>query len=143
VPIPNPATGRFDAVAQYTNPWIFNLGGQISYDFSPRISATVSLANILNTCFGGSSTAWSSAYKPNAKLCSYSQGYNPWSSSPFYLAWSPGEAYNTAGAGYFYGSSPASPVNGTAGYPNVFNYPYIPVTGGFPFQAYFQLSLKI
>ncbi len=143
VPIPNPQTGRFDGVAQFINPWIFNLGGQITYDFSPRVSATVSLANILNRCFGGTPEPWTAAYKPNQAVCSYSQSYNPWSINPVYLAWSPGEAYNTAGAGYFYGASPADPANGTAGYPNVFNYPYLPVTAGYPFQAYFQLTVKI
>ncbi len=144
VPVPNPQTGRFDAVAQFINPWIFNLGGQISYDFSPRVTATVSLANILNRCFGGSPEPWTAAYKPNEAVCTYSQQYNPWSLNPTYITWSPGEAYNTAGAGYFYGSSPADPANGTAGYPSVYNYPYTPqALTGYPFQAYFQLTVKI
>ncbi len=143
VPIPDPATGRFDGVAQFTNPWIFNLGAQLTYDFSPRVSATVSLANILNRCFGGTSTSWSAAYKPNQAVCSYSQNYNAFTGNSTYLGWTPGEAFNTAGAGYFYGQSPADAANGTAGYPNVFNYPYVPVLAGYPFQAYFQLTVKI
>ncbi len=143
VPIPNPATGRFDGVAQYTNPWIFNLGAQLTYDFSPRVSATVSLANILNRCFGGTAASWTAAYKPNEAVCSYSQNYNALTGSSTYLGWTPGEAYNTAGAGYFYGATPADAANGTAGYPNVFNYPYLPVLAGYPFQAYFELTVKI
>ncbi len=137
VVIPNPTTGKFEGIAQYTNPWIFNLGGQLSYDFSPRVSATLSMANLLNRCFGGSKTAWSSAFPPNDGVCSYA--YN----SSSYLGWSPGEAYNTAGAGFFYGQNPHDPANGTAGYPNVFNQAYVPLLGGYPFQAYFQLTVKI
>ena len=137
VPIPNPATGSFDGVAQFTNPWIFNLGGEITYDFTPRVSATVSLANLLNRCFGGTKTAWQGAYAPNQAVCSYAQ------SSGTYLGWTPNEAYNTAGAGYFYGANPKDPANGTAGYPNVFNYPYIPTLAGYPFQAYIQLTIKM
>ncbi len=137
VAIPNPTTGQFDGVAQYTNPWIFNLGGQLTYDLSPRVTASVSLANVLNRCFGGSKTTWSSAFAPNEAVCGY--GYN----SGTYLGYTKGEAYNTAGAGFFYGNNPQDPANGTAGYPNVFNQPYSPLLAGYPFQAYFQLTVKI
>ncbi|MEO9264010.1 MAG: TonB-dependent receptor [Candidatus Baltobacteraceae bacterium] len=137
VVIPNPVTGQFDGIAQYTNPWILNIGGAINYEISPKVSITASLANLYNQCFGGTSAAWTAAFKPSSIVCNY--GPN----SGQYLGWSPGEAYNTAGAGYFNGASPSDPVNGTTHYPNGFNYPYTPFAGGYPFQAYIELKIKL
>lgn len=138
VAIPNPTTGNFDGVGAYREPWEINLGAQISYDISSRVRATVSLANILTRCFGGSSTSWSAAYPPNNLVC----GYFP---NAGFLGWTPGEAYNTAGAGYYYGNSPHDTVNGTAGYPKVFDQVYAPgqVQIASPFQASFQLDIKM
>jgi hypothetical protein len=138
VVIPNPVTGTFDNLGQYTNPWQLNIGAQISYDFSPRISGTLYLANLYNRCFGGTSTAWTGAYPPNSITCSY--GINGG-----YLDYTPGNtAYNTAGAGFFYGQSPSDPLNGSAAYPGVYNQAFSPSAfGGLPFQAYFQLNVKL
>ncbi len=138
IAIPNPTTGTFAGIGQFRNPWDLNLGAQIAYDFTPRIRGTVQLANILNTCFGGSVEPWTTAYPPNNLICTYS--YNT-----SYLGWSQGEKYNTAGAGYFYGSNPHSSVNGTAGYPKVFDQAYAPGTYQIasPFQVYFNVNVKI
>ncbi|MBV9645855.1 MAG: TonB-dependent receptor [Candidatus Eremiobacteraeota bacterium] len=69
--IPNPQTGHFDGFGQYQQPWQFNLGMNIAYDFSPKVRANLILANLYNTCFGGSSTPWSKAFPPNAFTCGY------------------------------------------------------------------------
>jgi Carboxypeptidase regulatory-like domain/TonB dependent receptor/TonB-dependent Receptor Plug Domain len=131
VAIPNPYTGQFDGIGQYRQPWQFNLGMQFAYDFTPRIRGTIALANIFNACFGGSAEPWTAAYRPNSVDC----GYFPNTS---YLGATPG-------AGYFYGNSPHSPVNGTAGYPKVFDQAYLPgpVQISAPFQAYFQLNVRM
>ena len=53
--IPNPQTGTFDTFGEFRQPWQFNLGVQASYDFTPRISGRITVTNLLNRCFGGSS----------------------------------------------------------------------------------------
>ena len=131
IAIPNPYTGQFDGIGQYRNPWEFNLGAQISYEITPRVQATVALANILNACFGGSAEPWTAAYPPNCLICAYAR------KRP-YVGIQPG-------AGYFYGSSPQSPANGTTGYPKVFDQAYDPGTFQIssPFQAYFQINVRM
>jgi hypothetical protein len=138
IAIPNPSTGKFAGIGDFRNPWDLNLGAQIAYDINPRIKATVQFANILNACFGGSNEPWTQAYPPNSLDCTYS--YNT-----TYLGWSQGEKYNTAGAGYFYGSNPHSSVNGTAGYPKVFDQAYAPGTYQIasPLQVYFNVQVRI
>ncbi len=127
--IPDPQNGnRFDGLGQFTEPWQINLGLQFGYDITPKIHATLVLANIVNTCFGGSTTAWSSTYKPNSIVCAYApQGGNYVGAQP--------------GAGFFYGSSPTAAVNGT--YPNVFNQAYQPLYGALPFQVYGQVQVRM
>ena len=128
--IPNPVSGKFDNMGQYRNPWQFNLGLQLHYDFTPKISGTLLVANLVNRCFGGDKQPWSNAYAPNQYVCGYGDN------TGLYLG-------NTPGAGFFYGASGADPANGTAGYPNVMNYPYAPLNGNVPIQAYFQLNVKL
>jgi hypothetical protein len=104
---------------------------QIGYDVAPNVHATLLMANIYNQCFGGSAEPWTKAYAPNRFICAYTP-------NPGYIGITPGE-------GYFYGSSPHDPVNGTAGYPAIFDQAYAPGTNQIaaPFQAYFELSVRI
>jgi Carboxypeptidase regulatory-like domain/TonB dependent receptor len=69
--IPNPQTGAFDTFGEFRQPWQFNLGIQTSYDFTPRVSGKLTITNLLNRCFGGSSEPWSQAYPPNSAVCGY------------------------------------------------------------------------
>jgi hypothetical protein len=69
--IPNPQTGTFDTFGQFRQPWQFNLGLQMSYDFSPRITGQFTVTNLLNECFGGSSEPWTKAYPPGYYTCGY------------------------------------------------------------------------
>ncbi len=69
--IPNPQTGTFDSFGQFRQPWQFNLGMQMSYDFTPRIQGRLMVTNLVNECFGGSSEPWSQAYPPNSAVCGY------------------------------------------------------------------------
>ncbi|MBV8373906.1 MAG: hypothetical protein JO302_00195, partial [Candidatus Eremiobacteraeota bacterium] len=138
IPIPNPVTGQLATLNEYRNPWELNLGAQLSYQVTPQIKTSVLLANIGNWCFGGSAEPWTAAFPPSSVICSYV--YNS-----TYLGWSPGEAYNTAGAGFFYGNSPHNSVNGTTGYPKLFDVPYSPATYQIasPFQVYFTASIRL
>jgi hypothetical protein len=85
----------------------------------------------LNACFGGSAEPWTAAYPPNSVICAYTE-------SPAFVGIQPG-------AGYFYGNSPHAAVNGTTGYPKVFDQAY--EAGTFqissPFQAYFQIHVRM
>jgi hypothetical protein len=69
--IPNPQTGTFDNFGEFRQPWQFNLGLQMAYDFTPRVSGRIVVANLINRCFGGSSEPWSRAYPPNSATCGY------------------------------------------------------------------------
>jgi hypothetical protein len=131
-------TGRLATIDEYRNPWELNLGAQIGYDITPRIKATLMLANIGTWCFGGSNESWTRAFPPNSVVCAY--GHNP-----TYDGWTQGEVYNTAGGGFFYGKSPHASVNGTTGYPKLFDQPYFPATNQIaaPFQAYFSVNVRL
>jgi hypothetical protein len=130
--IPNPYTGHFDSMTEFRQPWQFNLGALVRYEFSPRVTANLSLTNIVNTCFGGTATAWQKAFKPNSYVC----GYN--NSNGSFVGTQPG-------AGFFYGASGADPVNGPGAgtYAPRYNYPFSPAFGALPFQAYFELQVKL
>jgi hypothetical protein len=128
--IPDPQTGTFDNVGQYREPWQLNVGMQFGYDVTPRIHLTATLANVLNTCFGGSAESWTAKYNPNNIVCAYTGN---------------GQTYigNQPGAGFFYGASGHDPANGTAGYPGVFDQPFQPLSGALPFQVYFNAQIRL
>ena len=132
--IPNPYSGSFDQIGAYQDPWQLNVGAQIRYDVSPKVNVTLTMANIYNHCFGGASTAWSKAFKPNNFVCGYGV-YNTFYGQQF--------VGTQPGAGWFYGNSPSDPANGTVAMPNAYNYPFHPLDGALPFQAYLQVNIKL
>ncbi len=134
--VPDPYTGSFDGFGKYLNPWLFNLNMQISYDITPKVKASLLLANIYNRCFGGSSTPWSSFSPPGAVVCGYDSAFG---GSTF--AGAPG--LTPPGTGYFLGNSPTNPVNGTTWSQAATYYPYAPLTSFLPFTAYLTLQFKI
>ncbi len=128
--IPDPLTNRFDSVGQYRNPWQFNLGLAIKYDVNPKVSATLTMANLVNRCFGGDKPSWATQYPANNIVCGYTPNeFNFIGTQP--------------GAGFFYGASGKDAANGTAAYPSQFNSPYAPYSGSLPFQAYLQVNVKL
>jgi hypothetical protein len=58
IAVPNPYTHVFDSLGAFTQPSQFLMHLQLSYQASSRVSFTANVANIINTCFGGSSEAW-------------------------------------------------------------------------------------
>ena len=44
---------------------------QLSYDVSPRVQLVGTLANIFNTCWGGTTAPWTSS---NGNVCGYNVG---------------------------------------------------------------------
>ncbi|MGD0474921.1 MAG: TonB-dependent receptor [Candidatus Velthaea sp.] len=131
VSIPSSQTGAFDRFGQYAQPYqlSFNLG--VGYDISSRMKLSLTLANIVNRCFGGSRTPWSAAYPPSSVVCAYQA--NPVYVSNFYNGTSP----NDIGANgvplnpYF-----AQPFVPAFRDPNIANFTV-------PFSAYLQLSVKL
>ncbi len=128
--IPNPQTGSFDTFGQFRQPWQFNLGMQMSYDFTPRISGRVIVTNLLNRCFGGSSEPWSRAYPPDSAICGYS----------------PNIFYN--GGHYYNGTSPSdTAANGVPQNP-YFAQSFAPAFGdssssNYPLAMNFYFSLQV
>ncbi|MDQ6931165.1 MAG: TonB-dependent receptor, partial [Candidatus Eremiobacteraeota bacterium] len=123
IAIPNPLTGKFSTLGQYRNPWQFDLNLQAGYDLSNQVHARLILANLVNRCFGGSSTPWSSLYKPGNVVCGYSNNTNLYQSN------------------FYNGGSPNATVNGSL-FP-VQRQPYSPFAGVLPFNAYFDMQFKI
>ncbi len=122
--IPNPQTGSFDTFGQFRQPWQFNLGVQMSYDFTPRISGRVIVSNLINQCFGGSSEPWTKAYPPSNIICAYT-------SSHFYN-----------GGNYYNGASPFdTKANGVAENP-YFAQSFVPSYGD-PFSGNYPLAMNI
>jgi hypothetical protein len=139
VVIPDPFTGQFDNVGAFTAPNEFMLNFQATYDVSPRITLTAVLANIVNTCWGGTTEAWTST---DHNVCSYqvvAGGLVP----PV------GNAFNPPGS-----TSSTNGKNAATRIQNFLRFPYEPNLGPFlvsglnnsikmPFQAYFMANIKL
>jgi hypothetical protein len=108
---------------------------QISYELTPKIKASLLLANIYNRCFGGSSAPWTTFSPPGATVCGYDSNFGST------YAGAPG--LTPPGTGYFLGNSPTNPVNGTTWSQAATYYPYQPQTSFLPFTAYLTLQFKI
>ncbi len=66
--IPDPYTGSFDNIGSFVEPNQLLANLQLSYDVSPKITLVATLANLLNTCWGGTKAAWTVG---NNHVCSY------------------------------------------------------------------------
>jgi hypothetical protein len=66
--IPNQYTKSFDQPGSFVNPNEFLMNVQLSYDVSPKISLIATFANIVNTCWGGTTEPWTTN---NNNVCSY------------------------------------------------------------------------
>jgi Carboxypeptidase regulatory-like domain/TonB-dependent Receptor Plug Domain len=58
IAVPDPYTKTFDGIGAFRQPNQFLMHAQLSYLASPRVSFTVNVANIINSCFGGSVEPW-------------------------------------------------------------------------------------
>jgi TonB dependent receptor/Carboxypeptidase regulatory-like domain len=115
--IPDTYTGNFDGIGAFTQPNLIALNMQLSYEVSPRVTLTGTLANIVNTCWGGSVEPWTVT---DGNVCSYAAaGYENGFAGEIEPV---GNMYNPAGHNgsviqplvkYPYGANfgPASPNN--------------------------------
>ena len=137
--IPDPFTGVYDNLGAFTQPNEFMFNLQASYDLSPRITLTASMANIVNTCWGGTSAPWT-YNDPN--ICSYGVVGNG-------LVPPVGNAYNPSGS-----TSTVNGKNAATIVQKFLLYPYEPALGPYlvsglnnsvksPFQAYITANIKL
>ncbi len=119
---------------------------QATYDVSPRITLTAVLANIVNTCWGGSKEAWT--YN-DSNICSYGVVGNG-------LIPPVGNAFNPYGSASYIGTGKSRQKipNTNTNIQQFLLYPYEPALGPYlvsglnnsvksPFQAYFEANIKI
>ncbi|MEO6836250.1 MAG: hypothetical protein ABI231_10160, partial [Candidatus Tumulicola sp.] len=123
--IPDPYTGQFDAIGAFREPAQLLGHLRIGYEISPRMSVTLTLANLIQTCFGGQTTAFT--YYRSNNVCSYGDLTN--ATAPVGNAYNPGANIQT-----------------------FLKYPYMPAFSVYndltnsvntPFAAYLSLRVKI
>jgi hypothetical protein len=125
--IPDPYTGQFDAIGAFREPAQLLGHLQIGYELSPRVRVSVTLANLLQTCFGGQHTAFT--YYWSNQTCLYTNLIGGPTTPPVGNAYNPGANVQT-----------------------FLRYPYEPYFGTYndqtsslntPFNAYFSVNLKV
>ncbi|MGZ3496119.1 MAG: TonB-dependent receptor domain-containing protein [Vulcanimicrobiaceae bacterium] len=129
--IPDSFTKQFDNLGAFREPSQFLMHLRLSYDFTPRITGIVTLANLVSTCFGGQQTPFTYYWSRNT--CLYGSVANGGLSSglvpPVGNVYNPGDNVQT-----------------------MLRYPYQPMFGTYndltsstlsPFAVYFNLKIKI
>jgi len=129
--VPNPYTGKFNTFGQYRQPWEFNMGMQLSYAVSHYATVNVSVVNLVNRCFGGSSEPWTKTFAPSAQICGYS--YNKFYINNFFNGSSPNDVAANGVPLNKYFSVPYAPLYGD---PNSSNLPL-------PTQVLVQMNFKL
>ncbi len=131
--IPNPYTGSFDTFGKFHQPWQANLGLQMRYEISPRITANVTVANLYQRCFGGSAEPWTAIYPPDHNACAYYR--NQFYISNFYNGSSPNDtAANGVPLNPYFGAAFAPSYDGN----DVNSYNQV-----LPLEVYFDLQIKL
>ncbi len=75
---PNSKTGRFDNFGQYLEPSQLTANLQLAYQASKKVTFTLTAANLVNRCFGGSSEPWTNLpTSPGTIGCWYSSNVQP------------------------------------------------------------------
>ncbi len=112
--IPDQFTGKFDAPGAFIEPSYLAMQAQLSYDVSTSATARLTMANILQSCFGGSSEPWTGG-RPQ---CGYDvvAGHVP----PVGNIYNPGDSIQ-----------------------RLVQYPYGNILTSTPFNAYLALDFKL
>ncbi len=126
--IPNTFTKRFDPIGAFVSPSQLLGGMTLSYDVTKKLGLTVTMANLLNQCFGGTQTAWTQG-TGSRQVCSYVSGEVSRSYAPTGNAYNPGARFEPFG-----------------------QYPYFPYLGPYtmgvvnpsaPFSIFVDLHVKV
>jgi hypothetical protein len=70
--IPDVFTKKFDAIGAFTSPSQLLGSVNVSYDATKNIGFTMTVSNLFNQCFGGSTEPWTGNGGP--RVCSYVNG---------------------------------------------------------------------
>jgi len=129
--VPNPESGGvFTSLGKYRNPSQITLNMAVTYDVSPKVRASLIVANIYNRCSGGTSTPWTAQWPPGRSICAY--GSNGFAPSPI-----------ATHGGFYNGRGPNDLVaNGVALNPYL-AHTYQPIGYNQPIQAFFGLQFRI
>jgi len=124
--IPDISTGKFDGIGEFVEPARYTLSTQLTYDISPRITAVVTLANLLDVCSGGTTAPWTTGIVgiPSKAVCGYSN------SSATEYGYAPGNVQELSPTG----KQVTQPFNA---------YGYAPLVGSLPFNAYVDFRIKL
>jgi Carboxypeptidase regulatory-like domain/TonB dependent receptor len=125
--IPDPYTGMFDGIGAFREPAQLVAHLRIAYDVSPRISLTLTLANLLQTCFGGQTTGFT--YYTGSNVCTYGNLVGGPNSPPV------GNAYNPHANVQTFLKYPYEPYFGT--------YNDLSSSLGQPFTAFLSMKVKL
>jgi hypothetical protein len=92
VAVPDPYTKVFDGLGVFHQPNEFLMHLQLTYDVSPHVSFVANVANLIDSCFGGTKAAWTGNASGNT-VCGY--GLPGWGSPLPYGAniYNPGVAF--------------------------------------------------
>jgi len=125
--IPDPFTGTFDGIGAFREPAELTMHLRASYEVSPRVTITATLANLVQTCFGGQTTGFT--YYMPSNVCLYTNLAGGPSTPPVGNAYNPHDNVQT-----------------------FLRYPYEPYFGAYndlsssltqPFNAYFNIKVRI
>lgn len=94
--IPNTYTKQFDPIGAFVSPSQLLGGMTLSYDLAKRVGLKVTLANVVNQCFGGSQTAWTRG-TGSRLVCSYESGEVSRNFAPTGNAYNPGSRFEPFG----------------------------------------------
>ncbi len=127
VSIPDPYTGQFDGVGAFREPAQLLGNLRVNYDVNPKVTVTLTLTNLLQTCFGGQQTKFT--YLSSNNVCLYGDLVGGPSTPPVGNAYNPGQNVQT-----------------------FLRYPYEPYFGSYndlssslnqPFNMYLSLKVKL
>ncbi len=125
--IPDPYTGQFDAIGAFREPAQLLGNLQLSYEVTPRVTLSLALANLVQTCFGGQQTRFT--YLSGSNVCLYTDLVGGPSTPPVGNAYNPGDNVQT-----------------------FLKYPYEPYFGAYndlssslnePFNAYLSMKVRL
>ena len=134
--IPNPQTGTFSGLGSYQNPTLLTGNLQVTYEASPRLTVTLTGANLFHSCFGGSAEPWTAANPPGPNICGYAGAGSALNSTIY-----PANFYNGTGINDFAANKFHTPYQQSY-------YPTIGNNGGIggalqPFNLYINAQVKI
>lgn len=90
--IPNVYTHSFDGIGAFTSPSQLLGSLTMSYDLTKKVTLSLTAANLVNQCFGGTKAAWTGIASPH--VCSYESGEVSRAFAPTGNVYNPGAKFD-------------------------------------------------